>query len=106
MPDGQAGHCDLIVNRTDIIQSATLLAVLSACFALLPSCGGAPPLQVGQVLDEARNAGRSAQSFPAAGEDYFHDVDGGIPLSPDEIKGRNTWLVWTGGNDRFGDGLS
>jgi hypothetical protein len=106
MPDGQARDCALIVNRTDVIQSATLLVVLSACFALLLSCGGVPPLHVGQVLDEARSAGRSAQSFPAAGEDYFHDMDGGIPLSPDEIKGRNTWLVWTGGNDRFWDGLS
>jgi hypothetical protein len=106
MPDGQTGHCALIVNRTDIIRSATLLVVLPACFALLLSCGGVPPLQVGQVLDEARSAGRSAQSFPAAGEDYFHDLDGGIPLSPEEITGRNTWLVWTGGNDRFWDGLS
>ena len=93
MPDGQAGHCALIVNRTEITQSATLLVVLSACFALLLSCGGVPPLHGGQVLDEARSAGRTAQSFPAAGEDYFHDMDGGIPLSPDEIKGRNTWLV-------------
>ena len=34
-------------------------------------------------------------------EDYFHDMDGGIALSPEEIKGRNMWLVWSGGNDRF-----
>ncbi len=46
-------------------------------------------------------AGRAAQSFPAADEDYFHDMDGGLALTPDEIKGRNMWLVWTGGNDRF-----
>src|SRR5437868_10377844 len=106
MPDGQAGHCAVIVNRADVIRSAILLVVVAACFALLLSCGGVPPLQVGQVLDEARSSGRSAQSFPAAGEDYFHDMDGGIPLSLAEIQGRNTWLVWTGGNDRFWDGLS
>jgi len=95
------------MNRTDTIQSATWVAVLSACFALLLSCGGGVvPLQVGQMLDEARRAGRSAPSFPAAGEDFFHDMDGGIALSPEEIKGRNTWLVWTGGNDRFWDRLS
>src|SRR5580704_6474967 len=108
MPDGragQAGHCALIMNRTDIVRSGALLVVLSACFALQLSCRGVPPLQVGQVLDEARSAGRSAQSFSAAGEDYFRDMDGGIALSPEEIKGRNTWLVWTGGNDRFWDGL-
>jgi len=48
-------------------------------------------------------AGRDAKSFPAADEDYFHDMDGGIGLTPNEIKGRNTWIVWTGGNDRFWD---
>ena len=26
--------------------------------------------------------------------------------SPDEIKGRNMWMVWTGGNDRFWDGMT
>jgi hypothetical protein len=57
----------------------------------------------GQVLDEARVAQRAASTFPAADEDYFHDMDGGVQLSPDEIKGRNTWIVWTAGNDRFWD---
>ena len=57
----------------------------------------------GHVRDEATRAGREAASFPAADEDYFHDMDGGLALSPDEIKGRNMWLVWTGGNDRFWD---
>ena len=27
-------------------------------------------------------------------------------LTPDEIKGRNMWLVWTGGNDRFWDRMT
>ncbi|HEU4933217.1 MAG TPA: hypothetical protein VFT48_14135, partial [Pyrinomonadaceae bacterium] len=57
----------------------------------------------GEVLDEARVAQRAASSFPAADEDYFHDMDGGVQLTPDEIKGRNTWIVWTAGNDRFWD---
>jgi hypothetical protein len=64
----------------------------------------------GTVLDEARKAGRNADSFPAADEDYFHDMDqnkdGVIPLTANEIKGRNAWIVWTGGNDRFWDLLS
>src|SRR5215467_4166446 len=58
------------------------------------------------VIDEARQAGRSAQSFPAANEDYFKSMDGGIALSPDEVKGRNMWLVWTGGNDLLWDKLT
>ena len=76
---------------------STLLTVL-AC-ALLSSCSRQP--QSGNVVDEARTAGRSAASFPHAADDYFHDMDGGLALTPEEIKGRNMWLVWTGGNDRF-----
>ena len=48
---------------------------------------------------------RDAASFQAADEDYFHDMDqdrnGPVALSREEIQGRNTWLVWTGGNDRL-----
>ena len=58
------------------------------------------------VVDEAKAAGRDATSFPAADEDYFHAMDGGVALSPAEIRGRNMWIVWTGGNDRFWDQIS
>ena len=56
------------------------------------------------ILDEALSASpaRDAASFRAADEDYFHDMDqdknGPVALSPEEIRGRNTWLVWTAGN--------
>src|ERR1700741_984626 len=59
--------------------------------------------KAGQVVDEARLAQRAASTFPAADEDYFHDMDSGVPLSPQEIQGRNTWIVWTAGNDRLWD---
>ena len=62
--------------------------------------------KIGQVKDEALQAGVKAEQFKAADEDYFHDMDDGIALSPDEIKGRNTWIVWTAGNDRMWDKLS
>ena len=58
------------------------------------------------VVDEARQAGRAAQTFPAADEDYFKGMDGGITMTADEVKGRNMWLVWTGGNDRLWDVLN
>jgi hypothetical protein len=48
-------------------------------------------------------AGRTAASFPAADEDYFRDMDGAVSLTREEVMGRNMWLVWTGGNDRFWD---
>ena len=65
----------------------------------------------GHILDEAlsANPARDAESFHAADEDYFREMDqdahGRVALSPEEIKGRNTWLVWTGGDDRLWDGL-
>src|SRR5262245_16333812 len=62
--------------------------------------------EAGTVKDEALLAGRNADSFHAAGEDYFHDMDGGRQLQAAEIQGRNTWIVWTGGNDRFWDSIS
>ena len=65
-------------------------------------CGPRP----GQVLDEAQKAGRTVASLPQADENYFQDMDRAIALTPDEIKGRNMWLVWTGGNDRFWDRMT
>lgn len=56
--------------------------------------------------DEAQRAGRTPASFPAADEDWFHDMDGGLKLSPEAVKGRDMWLVWTGGNDRLWDELA
>ena len=76
------------------IRISALLAVL---LASLPIAFAAGP------LDEAQRAGRMEASFPQASEDYFHDMDNGVQLTPDEVKGRNMWLVWTGGNDRFWD---
>lgn len=66
--------------------------------------------QPGTVLDEARLANRPAADFKAADEDYFHSMDqnkaGVIPLTPAEVNGRNSWVVWTGGNDRLWDKLT
>ncbi len=56
--------------------------------------------------DEAMQAGKTMADFPEATADYFRDIDGGITLTPDEVKGRNTWLLWTGGNEAFWDWLA
>ena len=77
--------------------------VLAASALATSACGsGARP---GKVPDEAQRAHRTAASFPAADEDYFKDMDGGLPLTREEVQGRNMWLVWTGGNDRFWDAI-
>jgi hypothetical protein len=88
--------------------SRSAIAIL-LCPIVLAGCAMRVPTP-GTVLDEARRASRAAVSFPAADEDYFHDMDqnkdGVVPLTANEIKGRNAWLVWTGGNDRFWDAIS
>ena len=65
-----------------------------------------PLSKSGNVKDEALSAGRSAESMAGADVPYFKDMDGGIALSPEEEKGRNNWIVWTGGNDRLWDTIS
>ena len=80
--------------------------VVGLQLAALIAAGCGQPGRPGRVLDEASKAGRTAASFPAAAEDYFHDMDGALPLTREEIQGRNMWIVWTGGNDRFWDTIS
>jgi hypothetical protein len=79
--------------------------VLITVAPALTGCSDNQP-QPGTVVDEAMAAKRTASSFPAADEDYFHDMDGGASLTTEQIQGRNMWLVWTGGNDRLWDVLS
>src|ERR1700761_2754628 len=71
---------------------------------LVASCQPAPRLS--PERDEAAKASRGVESLPVADEDYFKAMDGALPLTSDEVKGRNTWIVWTGGNDRFWDSVT
>ncbi len=92
------------MTMTRYYSSRACMAGVFVFLALVTGCKHTP--KPGEVRDEARRAGRSASSFPAADEDYFHDMDGGLALTSDEVKGRNMWLVWTGGNDRFWDSMA
>lgn len=92
-----------MATKTNLMSSRGVL--LTSCLLALAGCKKPAP-RPGEVLDEARRAGRDAATFPAADEDYFHDMDGGVSLTPDEVKGRNTWIVWSAGNDRFWDNIS
>ncbi len=80
--------------------TAILLGLL-----LVSGCGRSPE-GPGKVLDEAQKAGRDVATLQQADEDYFHDMDNGVAFAPDEIKGRNMWLVWSGGNDKQWDELA
>jgi hypothetical protein len=89
-------------------KSLWIAGLVAACAA----CGRNEP-RPGTVQDEAMRAGLTPESFPAATEDYFHDMDfnllDGKPIrafTQQEIEGRNMWMVWTGGNDRLWDRLT
>jgi hypothetical protein len=55
------------------------------------------------VVDEATAAHKTVADFPETRVDLFAPMDGGIALTPDQIAGRNTWMLWTGGNEAFWD---
>jgi hypothetical protein len=76
------------------------------------ACGGPHPPRPGTVLDEAMRAGVAPKDLVRPTDDYFHDmdfnvVDGRRPtFTPEQVEGRNMWIVWTGGNDRLWDRLT
>lgn len=83
--------------------SASAAALLLIAATLI---GCSKPTPSSAVADEAKRGGRDVASFKHADEDYFHDMDGGIELTPQEIQGRNMWNVWTGGNDRLWNAMT
>ena len=87
--------------RKIVVSSRTsLLGILASVSIFFAPCTQA---QAAGPIDEAQRVNRDVASFPQAKEDYFRDMDNGVPLSADEVQGRNMWLLWTGGNDRFWD---
>ena len=85
-----------------LIVIVLLLVVVAGAYAL--NWWRSP--KIGHVQDEAQLAGLKPDYFKAAEEPYFHDMDNGVALSQDEEKGRNTWIVWSGGNDRLWDKMT
>jgi len=69
-----------------------LCALALAAIATLPAATG--------------RAQTKAPEFPQAAVDYFAAMDDGGALSAAAIQGRNTWLMWSAGNDAFWDYLA
>lgn len=123
-------------KTTTLGLTVTLLAVVVGCATIggsrppwiATACvqGQTGP---GTVKDEAACVGRTAKSFPPADEDYFADMDYGVSKHPDKVaatlepfvpgisktpeaaakaivRGRNNWIVWTGGDDKLWDHLN
>ena len=83
-------------GKGDVLRLARVGSWLLACvFVTLGGCTKNEP------VDEAKAAGKSTADFPQITADIFKPMDGGIDLSPEEIMGRNTWNLWSGGNQHF-----
>ncbi len=76
--------------------AAVQACACALCFAFLASS-----CHKTEYEDEAKLAGLSPADFPQTTADIFQPMDGGIALSPEEIMGRNTWNLWSGGNEHF-----
>lgn len=105
------------MNTKSFLSQFTRLSIV----ALLTSSFWMSRLVSADIVDEAKAQGKTPADFPADDYDYFRDMDmrpdGGtdasgtsvlkpLDLTKDEIKGRNTWMMWCGGNDVFWDYLS
>ena len=103
-------------TRRGILRLAGVGSGLVACaFLAVASC------KKNELVDEAKAAGKTTADFPADEYDYFRDMDmrpdgiadanGNSRLKPlelttDEIKGRNTWVLWCAGDEVFWDYLA
>jgi cytochrome c5 len=78
----------LALPRLGVCLAAVLALAFSGC-------------EKNEPIDEAKAAGKTTADFPQITADIFKPMDGGINLSPEEIMGRNTWNLWSGGNQHF-----
>ncbi len=58
------------------------------------------------VPDDAKAAGKTVADFPPTNSRAFDAMDGRIALGDDERQGRNTWLLWTAGDQTFWDTMA
>ena len=78
-----------------IAGACTVLGVL-----VFASCKSKPHITTPSMDDKAD--GRPPEAFAELGKDVFPGMDGGVQLTDDEIKGRNSWNLWCGGETVLG----
>ena len=76
-----------------------LVGIAVVMLFLRPSLDNAVP-------DDAKAAGKTVADFPQTASHAFDAMDGGLPFSDDERKGRNTWILWTAGDQVFWDRMA
>ncbi len=94
----------------------SLFLVLLQLVILAGSQWGCSAAPSAPIEDEAKTAGKTKADFPADDSNYFSQMDqmpGAVAgqlqpldLTPEQIRGRNTWMLWTGGNEAFWDWLA
>jgi hypothetical protein len=72
---------------------------------LAAACVAATPFLM-MACSQTPSTGGPDPSLPMAEIDYFREMDGGVALTPAEVRGRNTWMIWTSDNDAFWDYIS
>jgi hypothetical protein len=72
---------------------------------LLVILGGASIYTLTQkkIVDSALSEGKTVADFPQTASAWFDAMDNGVTLNDEQRKGRNTWLLWSGGNQDFWD---
>lgn len=77
------------------------LLVLAAAVALIL---GVREWMTGKdPVDTPMAQGKTTADFPQTASVWFDAMDGGVGLTDEERRGRNTWLLWTAGNQEFWD---
>jgi hypothetical protein len=56
--------------------------------------------------DDAQAAGKTPADFPQTSSHAFDEMDSAIALSYEERQGRNTWILWTAGDQLFWDHIA
>ena len=85
---------------TTTIVSSRIVACLAGLL-VFGACSPKRPSATSFLKDDG--GGRKPSDFPELAADVFKPMDGGLELSADEIKGRNTWNLWCGGDEQFWD---
>jgi hypothetical protein len=88
------------------LRNLAIFLVILPVLLIASGCSVLSSLKDEPAVDEARAAGKTPADFPELALDLFRDMDGGIALAENEIKGRNTWVIWTAGNQAFWDYLA
>lgn len=84
----------------DLVTFAAIGVAATLAMTVICGCGR----DRDSLVDDG--GGRTPADFPELSVDVFKNLDGGIALSEEEIKGRNTWNLWCGGNEQFWERMS